>query len=145
MLMRNISCEVVVEKSCYTWTLTTTFNINSLAPEKFELNFRDVIVKGILGIGGWGLSCEIPLIWMSLDFIDDQSTLVHVMAWCLQATSHQVRQCWLGSLSPYGVTGPQWVNKQHLPCRYRLVTSKLIQWLPWSLSSMVLWFLSTKR
>ena len=33
-------------------------------------------------IDGWGISCEIALIWMSLDFTDDQSTLVQVMAWC---------------------------------------------------------------
>ena len=32
-------------------------------------------------IDGWGMSYEIALIWMSLDFTDDQSTLVQVMAW----------------------------------------------------------------
>ena len=31
---------------------------------------------------------------MSLDFTDDQSTLVQVMAWCCQATSHNLSQCW---------------------------------------------------
>ena len=51
---------------------------------------------------------------MSLDFTDDQSTLVQVMAWCRQATSHFPSQCWPRSLSPYGVTKPQWV-KIHLP------------------------------
>ena len=55
---------------------------NSLAPGKFEWNFRFVIFKQILVIDGWGISCEIALIWMSLDFTDDQSTLVQVMAWC---------------------------------------------------------------
>ena len=29
-----------------------------------------------------------------LDFTDDQSTLVQVMAWCHQATSHYLSQCW---------------------------------------------------
>ena len=61
---------------------------NSLAPCKFEWNFKHVIFKRILVIDGWGISCEISLIWMSLDFTDDQSTLVQVMAWCRQATSH---------------------------------------------------------
>ena len=55
--------------------------VNSLAPGKFEWNFRHVFFKQILVIGGWGISCEIDLIWMSLDFTDDQSTLVQVMAW----------------------------------------------------------------
>ena len=61
-------------------------------------------------IDGWGISCEIALIWMSLDFTDDQSTLVQIMAWCHQATSHYLCQCWLRSLLPYGVTRPQWVK-----------------------------------
>ena len=58
------------------------------------------------------LSCEIALKWMSLDLIDDKSTLVQVMAWCHQATSHYLSQCWPRSLSPYGVTRPQWVNPE---------------------------------
>ena len=33
-----------------------------------------------------------------------------VMAWCRQATSHYLRQYWPSSLSPYGVTRPQWVK-----------------------------------
>ena len=47
---------------------------------------------------------------MPLDFTDDKSTLFQVMAWCRQATSHYLSQCWLRSLSPYGVTRSQWVN-----------------------------------
>ena len=53
---------------------------------------------------------EIALIWMSLDFTDDQSTLVQVKAWCRQATSRYLNQCWHRSLSSYGVTRPQLVN-----------------------------------
>ena len=41
---------------------------------------------------------------------DDKSTLVQVMAWCRQATSHYLSQCWPRSLSPYDVTRPQWVK-----------------------------------
>ena len=74
--------------------------VNSLAPGKFEWSFRHVIFKQILVIDGWGICCEITLIWMSLDFTDDQSTLVQVMAWCRQATSHYLNQCWPRSLSP---------------------------------------------
>ena len=32
------------------------------------------------------------------------------MAWCCQATSHYLSQCWPRSLSPYGITRPQRVN-----------------------------------
>ena len=33
------------------------------------------------------------------------------MAWCHQATSHYLSQCWPRSLSPYDVTRPQWINQ----------------------------------
>ena len=89
---------------------TPPSSINSLALGKFEWNFRHVILKQILVIDGWGISCEIALIWMSLHFTDDQSTVVQVMAWCRQATSHYLSQCWPRSLTTYGVTRPQWVN-----------------------------------
>ena len=32
------------------------------------------------------------------------------MAWCRQATSHYLSKCWPRSLSPNGVTMPQWVK-----------------------------------
>ena len=81
--------------------------VNSLAPGKFQWNFRHVISRQILVIVGWGISCEIAIIWMALDFTDYQSTLVQVMAWCHQATSHYLSQCWPRSLSLYSVTRPQ--------------------------------------
>ena len=58
--------------------------------------------------GSWGISYEIALRWMPQDLTDDKSTLVQVMAWCRQATSHYLSQCW--SMSPNGVTRPQWVK-----------------------------------
>ena len=84
--------------------------VNSLAPGKFEWNFRYLIFQIIAVTDGWVISCEHALRWMSLDLTDDKSTLVQVMAWCRQATSHYLSHCWPRSLSPYGVTRPQWVN-----------------------------------
>ena len=52
----------------------------------------------------------IALRWMPQDLTDDKSTLVQVMAWCRQATSHYLGQCWPRSVSPNGVTRPQWVK-----------------------------------
>ena len=60
--------------------------------------------------GGWGITYKIALRWMPLDLPDDKSTLVQVMAWCRQATSHYLSQCWPRPISPYGFTWPQWVN-----------------------------------
>ena len=50
------------------------------------------------------------IIW-TLDLTDDKSTMVQAMAWCRQATSHYLSQCWPRSTLPYGVTRPQWVNR----------------------------------
>ena len=55
-------------------------------------------------------ACKIVERWIPQNSIDDKSTLVQVMAWCRQATSHYLSQCWPRSMSPYGVTRPQWVN-----------------------------------
>ena len=35
--------------------------------------------------------------WIPQDLTDDKSTLVQVMAWCRQAASHYLSQCWLSS------------------------------------------------
>ena len=43
--------------------------------------------------------------------IDNKSALVQVMAWCRQAASHYLSQCWQRSIMPHGVTGTQWVKK----------------------------------
>ena len=61
-------------------------------------------------IDGLGISCKIALILMSLDLTDDESKLIQVMAWCSQAPSHYLSQCWPRYMSPYSVTRPQWVK-----------------------------------
>ena len=96
---------------------------NSLAPGKFKWHFRYLIFQIISVIDGWGISCELALRWMSLDLTDDKSTLVQVIAWCRQAPSHYLSQWWTRSLSPYGVTRPQWVKitiyTPYLMCKLR--------------------------
>ena len=92
---------------CRTCNMHPINGINSLVPGQFEWNFRHVIFKQSLVIDDWGISCGIALTWKPQDLADDKSTLVRVMAWCHQATSHYLSQSWPSSLSPYGVTGPQ--------------------------------------
>ena len=87
-------------------------HFNSMAPGRFQFNLRKVIFKLTLVNGGWGISYEIALRWMPQDLTDDKSTLVQLMAWCRQATSHYLSQCWLRCMSPNGVTRPQWVNTE---------------------------------
>ena len=58
-------------------------------------------------IGIFNSSYDNVLWWMPQDLTDDKSTLVQVMAWCRQAASHYLNQCWPRSPTPYGVTKPQ--------------------------------------
>ena len=50
-------------------------------------------------------------------------SLVQVMAWCHQATSHYLSLCWPRSLSPYDVTRPQWIKMFQLHLGAYLVPS----------------------
>ena len=84
--------------------------VNTLAPGRCGCNLKLVIFKHTSRVDILSISCEIALRWMPQDFTDDKSTLVQVMAWCRQATSHYLGQCWPPSISPYGVARPQWVK-----------------------------------
>ena len=101
------------------------YSFNSLAPGWFERNLRKVIFKLILMIGSWGIFCKFALRWMSMD-LTDKSTLVQVMACCHQATSHYLSQCWPRSMSPYGVTRPQWVKITTTSPRVQWVNSNVV-------------------
>ena len=85
-------------------------SFNSLAPGRSECDSQNLIFNLVLLTGTFRSSHDNALRWMPQDLTDDQSTLVQVMAWCSQATSHCLNQCWPRSLPPYGVTRPQWVN-----------------------------------
>ena len=69
------------------WRNWRTCEVDSLAPGRFGWNFISVIFKLTLAIDGWGIFREIALRWVSPGLTDDTS-LVQVMAWCRQATSH---------------------------------------------------------
>ena len=112
-------------------------------PGKFEWKFRYLIFQIISVTDVWGISCELVFRWMSLDLADDKSTLVQVMAWCRQATSHYLSQCWPRSLSPYGVTRPEWVKAVHVPkicwwlCRLFIVLCLHMTLIHWGFNKMV--------
>ena len=90
--------------------------IKSLAHGWFQWTFELMIFKLILCLmAKWSLvSCNMSIRWMSLYLPDDKSILAQVMAWCRQATSHYLSQCWPRYLSPYGITRPQWVNHSNI-------------------------------
>ena len=76
--------------------------LNSLAPGRCSCNLKLVIF--ISGRDILSISRKLPSRW----------TLVQVMAWCRQATSHYLNQCWPCFMMSYGVTRPQWVKRPHL-------------------------------
>ena len=67
---------------------------------------------------------------MPQNLADDKSTLIQVIVWCRQATSHYPNPCWPRSPTPYGVTRPQWVKSlrpeqnafctRHIQVRFRI-------------------------
>ena len=83
--------------------------INSLAPGRFDHSLKLVNFKLISTIKYFLLNCY-SIRWRPQHLTGHKSTLVQVMSWCRQATSHHLSQCWPRSLSPYDVTRSQWVN-----------------------------------
>ena len=82
-----------------------------IGPQEIWLKFYKLINFKLLSrINILSFSCEIVIRWMPQDLTDDKSALVQVMAWCCQATSHYLGQCWPRFPSPHGVTRLQWVK-----------------------------------
>ena len=68
----------------------TTNCINSLAPRRCS----NLILKHVLWIHILSTSFDIGLRGVPKSPINDKSTSVHVKAWCHQAISHYLSQCW---------------------------------------------------
>ena len=64
--------------------------------------------KTLCRIVAWTLAANL-LLCESRNLTKEKSTLVQVIVWCCQATSHYLSQCWHRSMSSYGVTKLQWV------------------------------------
>ena len=106
--------------------------LNSLARGRSGFNFKSAIFNLVLLIGIFRASYDNALRWMSWDLPENKSTLVQIIAWCRQARSHYLSQCWPRSVSPYGVTRAQWVNRvvgavclQNLRSTYSLMATEL--------------------
>ena len=72
------------------WEIWMKFNVDN-----FQANFSEWWLRYLY---------ETAISWMPLDFTHDNSTLVQVMAWCHQATSHYLSQCRPRSMLPNGAT-----------------------------------------
>ena len=83
-----------------------------LAYERCGSNLTSVFFKFILLIDIWSISRETDLRWVLQNLIDGKSTLVQVIAWCLQAPSHYLSQCWPIIILSYGIYRPQWLDSK---------------------------------
>ena len=92
-------------------------------PRKYA-HFRYVIVKLIVVIGGWGISCGIAHGWMSLFLTDDKSKWDRVQC-----------QCSPRSMSPYDVTRPQRVHLrahgESYDCASATIITNMGKWILW--------------
>ena len=70
-----------------------------------------MIFKLIIQNSSFGTHYEIALCWMPQNLTIEKSTLLQVMAWCHQAPSHYLIQCWSKFMLQYGITRPQWLNQ----------------------------------
>ena len=105
------------QKSAYVVGYTLHQQFNSLTTGRFEWDLDwEVLCSFQGGNDGWGIPSEIALMWLPHDLTDDGATLVQIMAWCRQASSHYLSQCWPRSMSPYGVTRPQWIHSLDPVC-----------------------------
>ena len=75
------------------WVSPLHTELNWLALETRGSHFPNVFFKLIWWIDILSTSCKIGLGWVHQNSIDDKSTLVQVMAWCRQTTSHYQSQC----------------------------------------------------
>ena len=68
----------------------------------FKVKFQNLLYRIV--------ACAIVMKLVSgepLDLADHKSTLIRVMAWCRQASSHYLNQCWPRFTTPNGITEPQ--------------------------------------
>ena len=92
--------------------------VNLLALGMCENNFKGIIFRLILRIDIWSTFLSSSLRGMPQYVTNEKWTLIQVMAKYRQATSHYMSQCWVSSLSPYGVIRSQCINSFGLSDAY---------------------------
>ena len=98
--------------------------LNSLLPGRYGYDFTCLYSKH-----NWyhEYSGNLSLEWMPEHLVDGKSTLT---------PSHYLSQCWLRLMSPYGITGPWWVEEQHTGCAWH-TTVHLENYDPQASSTML--------
>ena len=77
---------------CWEYRTLEYSQVNSLAPGRSECDFKNVIFNLVILMGLFRFSWGDALRWMPKKLTNDKSTLVYIMVWCRQATSHCLSQ-----------------------------------------------------
>ena len=109
-------------------TCTPKHSFNSSAPGRCAREmwqFKSIIFK----VSSHSSTCsEIARRWMPRNHTNVESTLVQVMAWCRQTTSHYLSQCWPRSLLPYDIIQLQWFNSLRPQQKGWYFTDNIFKW-----------------
>ena len=113
------------------------FQLNSPSSGGYGFDFKYVFVKCAVVIIFMDISSAIAYRWLAQDLTDDKSGLIQVMAWCCQATSLYMNQCWLRSMMLYDVNRSQrvmptetWTKQQPLFLKKKKQLFKLYSKFP---------------
>ena len=97
------------------WLTSLGDLVNSLPCVGCGGNYESLVSEHMLQLKFMNISWVIALRWQPQSIFDETSTLVLVMAWCRQCTSHYLCSYWPRSRVPYGITGPRGVIYTCLP------------------------------
>ena len=93
---------------CFTVQQTSA---DLLAPGRFSSDFKSIIFKLIIQDSTLGTCCENALRWMWQNLTKTEVNIGSCNGLVPhQAASHYLSQYWPSSMSPYGITRPQWVK-----------------------------------
>ena len=77
-----------------------------LEPEKYGSTIIIIIFKFMVQNDSSVFLCEISPRFKPQNFINQKSAMVQAMAWCCQAKSHHLSQCWSRFILSCGITRP---------------------------------------
>ena len=118
----------------------------SIAPY-YDYNFMIYSLWDVAELSFWSCnfqihsmySCAKHYLWncsddFATDHSDEKSTLVQVLTWCRQATSHHLSQCWFRPMSPC-----RWYPAKNGPTRHAYVWQIRLFWQDTLDMLMLIW------
>ena len=110
----------------YEITLIRFMLVYSFVPGRSGGDFKSIIFKlnnfNSAQNSSLDSHSEIARKYMPQNLTNEKPTLVLLMAWCQEATSHYLSQFWVASMWPYGITWPQWVDMDIIGNNARLLS-----------------------